>query len=37
LSPSSYMGYMFEIGFFNGTTLSGSEASTYYAQRPAGF
>jgi hypothetical protein len=37
LSPSSYMGYMFEIGFFNGTTLSGSEASSYYAQRPAGF
>jgi hypothetical protein len=30
-------GYVFELGFFNGTTLSGTESNTYYAQRPSGF
>lgn len=30
-------GHIFELGFFNGNTLSGSEANAYYLQRPAGF
>lgn len=37
VTAGGYRGYMFELGFFNGTTLSGSEAFAYYSQRPSGF
>ena len=37
IAQSSYNGYIFEIGFFTGTTLAGSESSAYYSQRPSGF
>jgi hypothetical protein len=37
VTSGGYRGYIFELGFFNGTTLSGPEAFSYYAQRPSGF
>lgn len=37
ITTGGYRGYIFELGFFNGTTLSGPEAFSYYAQRPSGF
>jgi hypothetical protein len=37
ITTGGFKGYMFELGFFNGSTLSGTESSTYYAQRPTGF
>ncbi len=37
VTSGGYKGYIFELGFFNGTTLSGPEAFSYYAQRPSGF
>ncbi len=37
VTAGGYRGYIFELGFFTGTTLSTSEAFSYYAQRPTGF
>ena len=37
VTSGGYKGYMFELAFFNGSTLSGAEAFSYYERRPSGF
>lgn len=37
IAESSYTGYMFELGFFNGNSFTTPESNNYYLRRPSGF